>query len=109
MRLTLANFVGRGDKLCHFGTKVTVSTPRGAPKPGYRTPKNQEHQIALMLLFDPAFESTYCSTVNAWQAAVVVTGVLPAAPGLNRSTPSSLEQKLRTPDWLKVTGEAPAV
>src|SRR2546423_5894881 len=36
-------------------------------------------------------ELDYWSTVNAWQAAVVVTGVLPAAPGLNRSTPSSLE------------------
>src|SRR5436190_24060685 len=51
----------------------------------------------------------YCSTVKAWQAAVVVTGTLPAAPGSNRRTPSSFEQKLRTPDWLKVTGEAAAV
>ena len=106
--LILADFVGRGDKLCHFGTKVMV--PAGGTKARCRgRPKNQEHQIALMLLFDPAFESTYCNTVKAWQAAVVVTGALPAAPGLNRSTPSSLEQKLRTPDWLKVTGEAPAV
>jgi len=56
-----------------------------------------------------ANQLNYCSTVKAWQAAVVVTGALPAAPGSNRSTPSSLEQKLRTPDWLNVTGEAPAV
>src|SRR2546430_8314888 len=103
--LILADFVGRGDKLCHFGTKVMV--PAGGTKARCRgRPKNQEHQIALMLLFDPAFESTYCNTVKAWQAAVVVTGALPAAPGLNRSTPSSLAQKLRTPDWLKVTGRS---
>lgn len=49
------------------------------------------------------------STVKARQAAVLFTGVLPEEPGLKRMTPSSLEQKLRTPDWLKVTGEAPAV
>jgi hypothetical protein len=45
--------------------------------------------------------------VNAWQAAAVVTGVLPAAPGSNLNTPSSVEPKLRTPLTLNVTGEAP--
>ena len=52
------------------------------PSPGYKATKN------------------YGSTVNATQAALVVTGVLPVAPGLKRMTPSSFEQKLRTPDWL---------
>jgi hypothetical protein len=51
----------------------------------------------------------YGSTVKATQAPLVVTGVLPAAPALKRITPSSFEQKLRTPDWLKVRGDAPAV
>ena len=78
--------------------------------------KRKEHRIvrsdAPGFVPSPRYfanQLNYCSTVKAWQAAVVVTGVLPAAPALNRSTPSSLEQKLRTPDWLKVTGEAPAV
>ena len=38
--------------------------------------------------------------VKAWQAAMVVTGTLPARPGLKRMTPSSVEQKLRTPVML---------
>jgi hypothetical protein len=42
----------------------------------------------------------YGSTVNAMQAPLVVTGALAAAPGSKRMTPSSFEQKLRTPDWL---------
>jgi hypothetical protein len=42
----------------------------------------------------------YCSNVNAWQAAVVTTGALPLAPALNRTTPSSVAQKLRTPEML---------
>lgn len=37
---------------------------------------------------------------NAWQAALVTTGVLPDAPGLKRITPSSVEQKSRTPERL---------
>src|SRR5882724_13156918 len=53
--------------------------------------------------------ANYGSTVKATQAALVVTGVLPLAPALKRMTPSSLEQKLRTPDWFQVSGEAPAV
>lgn len=43
---------------------------------------------------------SYCSNVNAWQAPVVITGVLPLAPGLKRTTPSSVAQKLRTPEML---------
>ena len=42
----------------------------------------------------------YGSTVKATQAPLVVTGALAAAPALKRITPSSFEQKLRTPDWL---------
>ncbi len=45
-------------------------------------------------------ENYYGSTVNAMQAPLVVTGALAAAPALKRMTPSSFEQKLRTPDWL---------
>ena len=45
-------------------------------------------------------ENYYGSTVNATQAPLVVTGALAAAPALKRMTPSSFEQKLRTPDWL---------
>ena len=52
---------------------------------------------------------SYGSTVNALQPAVVATGALPTAPALKRMTPSSFAQKLRTPDWLKVNGEAPTV
>jgi len=43
--------------------------------------------------------------VNATQLATVFTGALPAAPGLNLNTPSSVEQKLRTPLMLNVTGD----
>jgi hypothetical protein len=51
----------------------------------------------------------YCRTVKAWQAAVVVTGAdCPA--GLSKwMTPSSLEQKLRTPVWLYTAAELPTV
>ena len=49
----------------------------------------------------------YCSSVNAWHAAVVTTGVLPLAPALKRTTPSSVAQKLRTPEILKLCGVAP--
>ena len=48
----------------------------------------------------PGIDSYYGSTVKAMQAALVVPGVLPVEPALKRMTPSSLEQKLRTPDWL---------
>ena len=57
----------------------------------------------------PVLGNCYGSTVNATQAPLVVTGVLPVAPASKRMTPSSLEQKSRTPDWLKVSGEAPTV
>ena len=50
---------------------------------------------------------SYCISINAWQAAVVITGALPLDPGLNRITPSSVAQKLRTPEMLKLCGEAP--
>lgn len=43
---------------------------------------------------------------NVTQAAVVFTGTLPDAPALNLIAPSSVEQKLRTPVKLKLTGEA---
>jgi len=39
-------------------------------------------------------------SVKAWQAAAVVTGVDCPAGELKWITPSSLEQKLRTPVWL---------
>src|ERR1700687_1425718 len=42
-------------------------------------------------------QTCYCMLVKAWQAARVVTGTLPARPGLKRITPSSVEQKFRTP------------
>jgi len=42
----------------------------------------------------------YCMAVKAKQAAVVFRGVLPAPPGLKRITPSSVAQKLRTPEML---------
>ncbi len=42
-------------------------------------------------------QTCYCMLVKAWQAARVDTGTLPASPGLKRMTPSSVEQKLRTP------------
>jgi hypothetical protein len=42
----------------------------------------------------------YCITVKFRQAAVLFTGVLPAAPALKRMMLSSFEQKFRTPDWL---------
>jgi hypothetical protein len=38
--------------------------------------------------------------VKAWQAADVLTGTLPPAPGSKRITPSSVEQKFRTPVML---------
>jgi hypothetical protein len=41
--------------------------------------------------------NSYCMMANAWQAALVTTGVLPDAPGLKRITPSSVAQKSRTP------------
>lgn len=53
--------------------------------------------------------NSYGNTVKAWQPAVVAIGALAAAPALKRMTPSSFAQKLRTPDWLKVNGEAPTV
>ena len=52
-------------------------------------------------------QTCYCILVKAWQAASVATGRLPAAPGLKRITPSSVEQKLRTPEMLYATGEVP--
>ena len=51
----------------------------------------------------------YCRTVNAWQAAAVVTGVDCPAGELKWITPSSLEQKLRTPVWLNTAAELPTV
>jgi hypothetical protein len=51
----------------------------------------------------------YGSTVKATQAPLLAAGVLSTAPALKRMTPSSFEQKLRTPDWLKVRGDAPTV
>src|SRR5437870_11547661 len=42
----------------------------------------------------------YCISRNAWQAAGVTTGALPVDPALKRTTPSSVAQKLRTPEML---------
>jgi hypothetical protein len=52
-RLILADFVGSGDKLCHFGTKVSESARGGNRARVAEAQKNQEHQIALVLLSHP--------------------------------------------------------
>jgi hypothetical protein len=57
-------------------------------------------RCSLSGTFPQVLGNYYGSTVNAMQAPLVVTGVLPDAPALKRMTPSSFEQKLRTPDWL---------
>src|SRR3954452_22907539 len=52
----------------------------------------------------------YCSTGYAapvQAAEPPLCGVAPAEPALKWSTPSSDEQKLRTPVWLKAAGAAP--
>ena len=81
--------------------------------PGFQASVKQKAPDGIRCLLSGAFPGgtrhNYGSTVKARHAALVVTGVLPDAPALKRMTPSSFEQKLRTPDWLYVNGEAPAV
>jgi hypothetical protein len=74
------------------------------PVPGLQASVKQKSTGRFRCLLSGTFPQVlgnyYGSTVNAMQAALVVTGVLPDAPALKRMTPSSFEQKLRTPDWL---------
>jgi hypothetical protein len=60
--------------------------------------------------FFQSFGASYCSTgydAPVQTAAPPVTGVAPEAPLLKWITPSSDEQKLRTPVWLNAAGAAP--
>jgi hypothetical protein len=69
-------------------------------RPKRRRSTGRLFRCSLSGTFPQVLGNYYGSTVNAMQAALVVTGVLPDAPALKRMTPSSFEQKLRTPDWL---------
>ncbi len=73
---------------CHHGTDVRSSV------------SGSEEGNAHLDSGIRAGQVNYCMTVKFKQAAVLLTGVLPAAPALKRMMLSSLEQKLRTPDWL---------
>ncbi len=70
----------------------------------------------LLLVFSAEYSPNcrllvaYCSTgyvAPVQTVAPPLTGVAPAEPTLKWITPSSEEQKLRTPVWLKAEGAAP--
>jgi len=95
-----------------------LSTIIGKPAPkgivGQGTQDYQSKKAKTTVLAFSDFESVpqdfaqsvYCSIVNVWQVAASFTGRTPEAPGRNLITPSSVEQKSRTPLTLNVTGAA---
>ena|SRR6476661_4154645 len=92
---TLTNFVIENAKYCLAQGRAPIGRNAAKIKKSIG-----DFSDAPVLTLPRGQENYYGSTVNATQAPLVVTGALAAAPALKRMTPSSFEQKLRTPDWL---------
>jgi hypothetical protein len=92
---------GESSRILHYFTVAEGFRSEGGRAAESRRVHEEEGLVGVV-----PQDCRYCKAVKATQPAMVVTGA-PAGPATQRITPSSVEQKPRTPVWFAAAGEPP--